>query len=1224
MIRNNITPYYLYDYSKHMKINNSKFYSTCLICALLFIQQGCKVSKKTNAATPAPKMSTPPEKFAENVRTTEFRTPEEERLGFKLPPGFEITLVASEPEISKPINMEFDDKGRLWVTQSSEYPLPAPPYKGLDRITILEDNNGDGKTDKFIPFAENLNIPIGILPVTDGAIAYSIPNVYHFTDKDGDGKMDDKKVIFGPFGYRDTHGMVSNFIRGFDGWIHACHGFTNTSTIAGTDGDSISMTSGNTFRFRMDGTRVEQTTYGRVNPFGYTFDDMGYLYSIDCHSKPIYQLIKGGDYPHFGKKASALGFAPEMMGYELGSTALSGLVYYTGEQYPMEYRNSFYSGDVVSCRINRNTMTFNGSTPQAKREQDFLISDDPWFRPVDVKTGPDGSLYIADFYNRIIGHYEVGLDHPGRDRHSGRIWKITYTGNKKQKPFTPTDWSKAGITDLLKALKTPQLNVRLMVANEIVDRFKNAAVAPVTEMLKAPNTDNKSFVQGLWILYRLRSLPDNILAPALKSSDPMIQVHALRILGEMDNISEDQRHLAVTALSNANPHVQRIASEVLGKMPKPGNIELVVNSNVQAAENDSHLKYTTLISTRNELRNKEVMQEVAGRSWSDAQMKVLVKAVLDVPTKEGALFALKYIQNNSLQQDQLVTYLQYISRYVPAEQSGTTIDLIRKRFPGDLDIQYTFYNTIRQGIAQRGGKVPDELKQWATNIAGGALSGFSGEIDTWNYRPLDQVTEPINPWGVVERNTLRNSTATENSEMNAMFKALDPASPAMSAKYISSEFNGVAQTGILYSTPFTLPSSIKLAVFDNDVHHSALKKGLSRNVVRVMLAGSNKEAAKYQLNLDHTPQARDLINIVTLDLNAYKGQMGYIEVTDSSKQSAVAISFLEPSTIKIPVKGPAELALRRQHAANIAEDFKITAMEPALKKLVAADWADAASRAAAAEALMTISPNLNPALLASIFSRKEESPLFKEKLAAILGQSTRPPVLEALKNGFAGASPRLQLAIASVLANSGVGIDYLIEAVRDKNISSELIASAKIKELMANNLKEGQEQQLIQLSAGIATEKDARRKLIEARLASFDPGAVSETTGRQTFIQNCSMCHQIRGTGGLIGPQLNGVGSWGPKALTEKILDPNRNISESFRVYNVTLKNGKTLTGLYRREEGETLIFANNSGQEFSVAKDDIQDRKASKYTLMPDYFSTTIAKKDFDALVKYLLTIKE
>src|SRR5690606_24370715 len=268
-------------------------------------------------------------------------------------------------------------------------------------------------------FATDLNIPIGILPVSDGAIAYSIPNIYHFSDKNNDGISENRKVLFGPFGYKDTHGMINNFKRGFDGWIYGDHGYTNTSTIAGTDGDSITMTSGNTYRFREDGSRIEQTTFGRGNPFGYAYDKWRYLYSADCHSRPLYQLIPQGHYPHFGKKPPELGFAPEMMNFNLGSTALAGLVYYTGSQFPEEYQNCFYTGDVVTCRIDRTGIELTGTTPVAMNNEPLLVSKDPWFRPVDIKMGPDGALYVADFYNRIIGHYEVDLQHEGRDRKSG-------------------------------------------------------------------------------------------------------------------------------------------------------------------------------------------------------------------------------------------------------------------------------------------------------------------------------------------------------------------------------------------------------------------------------------------------------------------------------------------------------------------------------------------------------------------------------------------------------------------------------------------------------------------------------------------------------------------------------------------------------------------------------------------------------------------------------------
>src|SRR5437899_6418699 len=117
-----------------------------------------------------------------------------------------------------------------------------------------------------------------------------------------------------------------------------------------------------------------------------------------------------------------------MMDHLHGSTAICGLVKYTGENFPEEYRGDFYSGNVMTSRINRNKPEYHGSTIRAIEQPDFLTTSDPWFRPVDIHIGPDGALYILDFYNRIIGHYEVPLPHPGRDRTSGRIWRVVYKG----------------------------------------------------------------------------------------------------------------------------------------------------------------------------------------------------------------------------------------------------------------------------------------------------------------------------------------------------------------------------------------------------------------------------------------------------------------------------------------------------------------------------------------------------------------------------------------------------------------------------------------------------------------------------------------------------------------------------------------------------------------------------------------------------------------------------
>ncbi|MBA4056771.1 MAG: dehydrogenase, partial [Marivirga sp.] len=424
-------------------------FPTLLLMSTLFVWS-CEPQQRDDSKTSGPQ-------FSENIRPTGPRTPEEERLGFILPPGFEIQLFASEPDIDKPINMSFDAKGRMWVTQSFEYPFPSIGEQGTDKLTIVEDTDGDGKADRFTLVSDTLNIPIGILPLHDGALSFSVPYLYRLVDADGNDKPETKKLMMGPFGYRDTHGMVSNFMRGYDGWVYACHGFTNYSKFSGSDKDSITLVSGNTFRFRLDGSRAEQITFGQVNPFGLVFDVFGYMYSTDSHSSPLYQLIRGGDYPHFGK-VSVMGFAPDMKPLEDEATALCGITQYADTKFPKEFQDNFFIGDVVNSRVHRYSATWRGSSPVGKSEVDFIKSEDPWFRPVNIKLGPDGALYVADFYNAIIGHYEVPLNHPKRDKQRGRIWRITYKGNDRERP----DLSAADLNKLIEALDSDNLPTRVM------------------------------------------------------------------------------------------------------------------------------------------------------------------------------------------------------------------------------------------------------------------------------------------------------------------------------------------------------------------------------------------------------------------------------------------------------------------------------------------------------------------------------------------------------------------------------------------------------------------------------------------------------------------------------------------------------------------------------------------------------------------------------------------
>ena len=451
------------------------------------------------------------------VRETDPLSPEEEHKHLKVIDGFEIELFASEPMINKPINLATDKEGRVWVSSTAEYPFAAETERWVDAqgsrvreskdaIKILEDTDGDGKADKVADFADGLNIPTGVLPWHKdehklGCIAWSIPNIWYFADTSGDGKADHREVLFGPLGYeKDTHGMCSSFRMGADGWVYATHGFNNTSTLRAKDGSEITMQSGNVFRFRPDGSRVELWSGGQVNPFGLAFDRRGNLYSADCHSSPIYQLIHGATYPHFGKAAPGIGFGPVMIEHTHGSTGICGIVYLDRNRWGAAWNDHVLIGNPVNSRVNMDQVVFSGTTPGAIKKPDFIVSEDPWFRPVDLCFDNEGSLFIADFYNRIIGHYEVPIDHPGRDRERGRIWKVTPKAKLPTK-LAPLEIPKALANPVL-ALKGDSPFGKRQAAGQLYISPQLDGLQPLIESLKATPVSDSHLRHALRLAIR--------------------------------------------------------------------------------------------------------------------------------------------------------------------------------------------------------------------------------------------------------------------------------------------------------------------------------------------------------------------------------------------------------------------------------------------------------------------------------------------------------------------------------------------------------------------------------------------------------------------------------------------------------------------------------------------------------------------------------------------------
>src|SRR5439155_11041843 len=177
-------------------------------------------------------------------------------------------------------------------------------------------------------------------------------------------------------------------------------------------------------------------------------------------------------------------------------------------------------------------------------EPDFLSSDDPWFRPVMMDLGPDGAIYVADFYNRIIGHYEVPLDHPGRDRERGRIWRIVYKGEKTQEDRSRIDCTKMSASKLVAELGSPNITRRMLATDKLVDHVGKPAIKPLSKMLNDEKAKPVQKVHGLWALSRLDSLDDKTLATLASDKDRTVRVHAMRFLAEAARRTERQAELA--------------------------------------------------------------------------------------------------------------------------------------------------------------------------------------------------------------------------------------------------------------------------------------------------------------------------------------------------------------------------------------------------------------------------------------------------------------------------------------------------------------------------------------------------------------------------------------------------------------------------------------------------------------------------------------------------------
>ena len=662
---------------------------------------------------------------------------------------------------------------KVWASTSGSFDAkkaPPPPERATDTVRVLSDFGPDGRARKVQVFADGLNIPIGVQPLPrgsaaitavfdpppafdpnpaepkrppvgdrhlatapkgDSVIVYSIPAIWLLTDWDGDGKADKREPLYTGFGFRDTHGMSSNYTYWIDGWIYGCHGFANHSEVKDRNGKVTVFDSGNTYRFRPDGSAIEYWSHGQTNPFGLCFDELGNLYSADSHSKPVYMLLRGGYYEGIGKQHDGLGFAPRITDDDHGSSAIAGIAYYADDKWPEEFRGNLFNGNPVTRRINRDKLEWHGSTPKAIRQPDFLTCDDPWFRPVQVKLGPDGALWIADFYNPIIGHYEAPLADPRRDHSHGRIWRVVYRGDKKDAPVeTLPDMVKLDATGLVKQLYSKNLITRLLAVNELSGHAGTSAIAPLNELIQRTTSGTIALSDdGLWALERLGGLQNEALRALLRNGPAISSNTAVKIARDRATLDEATVKQIQLDLTEANSATQSAAADALAKHVSATNVQPLLNAFGFVKAGDLELNENLRIALRENLAMPGGYAEASkAAATTPANAEHLAEVSLAVRSPESADFLLTHLRRTKLSTPRAGEYLKHTALYLPSGKFGEVASLARGLSDAPLPQKLALAEGLGQASRERKLALPEETAAWVQRVTLEALKSEDGAV----------------------------------------------------------------------------------------------------------------------------------------------------------------------------------------------------------------------------------------------------------------------------------------------------------------------------------------------------------------------------------------------------------------------------------------------------------------------------------------------------------------
>jgi putative heme-binding domain-containing protein len=583
---------------------------------------------------------------------------EESRALMEIDEGYDVNLFASErefPDLANPVQMAFDGKGRLWIATMPCYPQYLPGTPVNDKILILEDTDGDGKADTQTVFADGLHLPTGLELADGGLYVAQEPNLVFLKDTDGDDKADVREIVLDGFDSADSHHAIGAFTSDpgggllmMEGWFHQ----TAVETIRGPKRCS------NAGIFRYDRRREQFdvfVSYGFANPWGQTFDRWGQFFVADASGGANYfGTAFSGDVDYPQKHGSMKSFLEKQW------RPTSGCEFVSSRNFPDEAQGNYLLNNTIGFQgVLQYKVREEGSGFAADPVDPLLKSNDRNFRPVDLEFGPDGCLYLVDWYNPLIGHMQHSLRDPNRDHFHGRIWRVRY----KDRPLvTPTKTAGQPVANLLDALKIYEDRTRYLARAELRLRPAAEVIPAVEKWVAALDSDDPEYqhhlVEALWVYQGQDVVNEPLLDQLLASPEPRARAAATRVLcfwrERVGNVHAKLR----TLVADEHPRVRLEAVRALSFFDDQEAINIAIES--LAMPQDDYLSY--VFNQTMQTLSKRVLPARAGRDSGSARP--------------------------------LVTLIE--SGRLPASQLGTAVTMLLQR-GGPEELSYLFRELLAPG-----------------------------------------------------------------------------------------------------------------------------------------------------------------------------------------------------------------------------------------------------------------------------------------------------------------------------------------------------------------------------------------------------------------------------------------------------------------------------------------------------------------------------------------------